>query len=65
MEPLASCAASSRLREPEGVCTSSNGWLFFMEYMRDTAALVLHHQTPAHNGAFAPTKPARVGAKET
>ena len=39
--------------------------LAFMEYMRDTAALVLHHQTIAHNGAFAPKKPARGGAKET
>jgi hypothetical protein len=39
--------------------------LAFMEYMRDTAALVMPHQTTAHNGAFAPTKPARGGAQET
>ena len=39
--------------------------LAFLEYMRDTAALVMHHQTTAHNGACSPNKPARVGAKET
>src|SRR5215471_8244343 len=36
-----------------------------MESMRDTADMVMHHQTIAQHCAFAPTKPARVGAKET
>ena len=39
--------------------------LALRESMRDTAALVLPHQTTAHNGAFAPKQPARGGAKET